>query len=87
MEDGPRMYLVGARFPDQEDAARSLAELRSCLDIGPDDAGVEAMGTTDYEDPMEAALLAGRFRPDRLALVEQVIARNGGAIVLEKSEG
>ena len=80
------MQIVGARFPDPDDAADALDELRSRLDIGPEDAATRPLGTTDYDDHEDPALLAGRFRMDRIVLVEDVIARHGGAIVVAMSE-
>jgi hypothetical protein len=80
------MQIMGARFPDPDDADHALDELRSRLDIGPEDAGTQPLGTTDYDDHDDPALLAGRFRKDRIVLVEDVIARHGGAIVVAISE-
>ena len=80
------MKVVGARFRAREDAEQALHDLRSRLDIGPADAEAEAMGSTDYAHVTDGTLLAGRFRPERLPLVEDVIERHGGEILFEADE-
>jgi hypothetical protein len=77
------MRLIAARFRSLDFARRALAELRRRLDIGPGDASVAPLGSVDYDNPADSAVLAGRFHPELRHVVEEAVSREGGEIVLE----
>lgn len=80
------MRMVGARFDDENDAHRALDELRTRFQLADADAGVRPLGTTAYDEPADAALLAGRFWPDRVAAVSDIVTEHGGEVVVDEDE-
>ena len=79
------MRVVAARFEDSDAAAAVEAELREVLDLGDGDVRWHSLGGELGDEP-DATLLGGRFRPERLELVEDVIRHHGGEIVADVPE-
>lgn len=80
------MRVVAATFPDARAAGRVLSELRDRYRLGPGDARVAPMGTAGSDYDEGTALLAGRFRDDRVSEVEQLIEQRGGEVIVEVPE-
>lgn len=75
------MYVVGVRFERVVEARAALAELRDRFGLGPGEADVRPLGSTEYGEPNEAHLLAGRFEDHAVAEVMALVRRRGGVIV------
>jgi hypothetical protein len=79
------MRVLAARFETPEDAEAVERELRGVLDVGEDDILRHSLGG-DLGEESSATVLGGRFRPERLVLVEDVISHHGGEILADVPE-
>ena len=80
------MYLVGARFDDLGAAESALAELRQRVLVDAADLGLRPLGSLRYEQPESGLVVAGRFQPDDVDGVVEIMERNGGEIVFRRAE-
>ncbi len=78
------LHLVAAVFPDWDGARAAERELFALLDVGDDDVAVgPAGGDAGGTGP---ALLAGRFRVERLPEIEAVVAEHEGTVLVDIPE-
>ena len=85
MDDPGEMRVVAAAFSDRHAAAAAEEELRERLDVeGPDIEVAPAGGDTARRGLR--ALLAGRFRWGRKAIVDEVVKRHAGEVLEEHPE-
>lgn len=75
------MYVVGARFRSLAAAGAALLAVRSAVSVAPGDAGIRALGTTRYDEPLEEFLLAGRFADDEVETVIGIVESQGGEVI------
>jgi hypothetical protein len=79
--------IVGVTFEDSERALEALDDLRRHLPVAPATVDVRPLGTTDYASPRDAdAILAGRFEPEVVPHVEELVEAHGGRIVVIRDE-
>jgi hypothetical protein len=78
------LHLVAAVFPDWAGARAAERELFTLLDVGDDDVAVgPAGGDAGGRGP---ALLAGRFRVERLAEIQAVVTDHAGMVLVDIPE-
>jgi hypothetical protein len=78
------LHLVAAVFPDWAGARAAERDLFALLDVGDDDVTVgPAGGDAGGRGP---ALLAGRFRVERLLEIEAVLAEHAGTVLVDIPE-
>ena len=80
------MYLVGARFDELDSARAALFELRRRLRVDGDDVGLRPLGSLRYEQPARGLVVAGRFPPDHVDAVVDIMHSHGGEIVFKRTE-
>ena len=80
------MHFVGARFTDLQTASTALGEIRASVAVAPGDLAVRPLGTTHYDAPTEDIVLAGRFAPDDVEAVVEILEAHGGAILARRPE-
>ena len=78
------LHLVAAVFPDWAGARAARRELFELLDVEDDDLAVgPAGGDAGSRGP---ALLAGRFRVERLPEISAVVADHAGTLLIDIPE-
>jgi hypothetical protein len=78
------LHLVAAVFPDWAEARAARSDLFELLDVEDGDVAVgPAGGDAGGRGP---ALLAGRFRVERLTEVEAVVAEHAGTVLVDIPE-
>jgi hypothetical protein len=77
---------LGARFDDRDTAVAVMHELRQRFGLGIEDIEVQALGSTHYEEPSTATLLAGRFPPTVADDAITIIRAAGGELVERRLE-
>ena len=78
------LHLVAAVFPDWEGARAAERELFALLDVEADDLAVgPAGGDAGGRGP---ALLAGRFRAERMAEISALVAEHAGTVLVDIPE-
>lgn len=80
------MYLVGARFDELDSARAALFELRRRLRVDGDDIGLRPLGSLRYEQPARGLVVAGRFPPDHVDAVIDIMHSHGGEIVFKRAD-
>ena len=80
------MYLVGARFDDQNAAEAALVELRERVEVDEKDLGLQPLGSLRYEQPAQGLVVAGRFGHEDVDEVVEIMHRHGGEIVFKRAE-
>jgi hypothetical protein len=78
------LHLVAAVFPDWDGARAAERDLNALLDVGDDDMAVGPAGGDAGDDG--PALLAGRFRIERLPEIEAVLLDHAGTVVVDIPE-
>ena len=81
-----RMHLVGARFADLPTASAALGKIRASVPVGPGDVAVRPLGSTRYDVPSADILLAGRFEPDDVDAVVDILEAHGGDVLARGAE-
>ncbi len=78
------LHIVAAVFPDWDGARAAERELSALLDVGEDDVSVGPVGgDASGRGP---ALLAGRFRVERLPEIEEVVHDHAGTVLVDVPE-
>ena len=78
------LHLVAAVFPDWDGARAAERDLLALLDVAHDDLSVGPVGgDAGGRGP---ALLAGRFRVERLIEIQSVLADHAGIVVVDIPE-
>jgi hypothetical protein len=78
------LHLVAAVFPDWAGARAAERDLYVLLDVGDGDVSIgPAGGDASGRGP---ALLAGRFRVERLPEIEAVVADHDGTVLVDIPE-
>jgi hypothetical protein len=78
------LHLVAAVFPDWDGARAARRALYELLDVGEEDLAVgPAGGDAGGRGP---ALLAGRFRVERLVEIEAVVSDHDGVVLVDIPE-
>ena len=80
------MNVVGARFADLRAAMAARDAILGAVPMPPADIAVRPLGTTQYDDPIEAFLLAGRFDGAAVPLVTRVVHDHGGTVIWSRTE-
>jgi hypothetical protein len=80
------MELVGARFSEARAAESALREIEVASGGQSIDAAIHALGSTLYDKPVSAVVLAGRFEIDAVDGVIAIIERHGGTILTRRRE-
>lgn len=81
------MRIVGATFEDRDAALSALEAMRRQLETPPATVDVCPLGTTDYDRGADAdAILAGRFEPETVPQVEELVAAHGGRVVVVRDD-
>jgi hypothetical protein len=75
------MYVVGARFGTLAAANAALQDLRSAVPVAPGDVAAWPLGSTRYDEPADAVLLAGRFAEEAVPVVLDVLESHGGEVI------
>jgi hypothetical protein len=75
------MHVVGARFADLESALAAMGDIRGRVQVGPDELGVRALGSTRYEEPAWGFVLAGRFAAAVVDAVVAIVEGYGGTLL------
>jgi hypothetical protein len=75
------MIVVGARFRALAAARAALNAVRGAVSVAPGDAGVRPLGSTGYEAPADAFVVAGRFEDGDEVKVVQLLHAHGGRII------
>ena len=78
------LHILAAVFPDWAEARAAEQELFDLLDVGDNDLAVGAAGGD--AGGRGAALLAGRFRVERLAEIASVVADHDGTVLVDIPE-
>jgi len=79
------MYLVGARFDDQDAAQAAVVELRKRVEVE-GDVDLRPLGSVRYEEPAKGLVVAGRFQHSDVDDVVEIMQRHGGEIVFKRPE-
>jgi hypothetical protein len=78
------LHLVAAVFPDWDEARAAERELFELLDVGDADLAVgPAGGDAGGRGP---ALLAGRFRAERMPEISALVEEHAGTVLLDIPE-
>lgn len=80
------MIVVGARFRALAGAKAALRAVRNAVAVAPGDAAVRPLGSTRYEAPAEAFVVAGRFEEDDAWKVVQLLHAHGGRIIEQRMD-
>jgi hypothetical protein len=80
------MHVVGARFMSLDAAIAALRAIRASVAVEPVDVAVRPLGTTRYDRPIEAYLLAGRFREEDVDTVARIAEQHGGLVFSRRAE-
>jgi hypothetical protein len=81
------MIVVGARFRALAGARAALRAVRSTVEVAPGDLGLRGLGSTRYEAPAEAFVVAGRFEPEDVDAVVETFHAHGGRIIERRADG
>lgn len=85
MDDRGEIRVIAAAFPELHDATAAESELRAQLDVETRDVSVAEAGGERSRSGLRA-LLAGRFRSHRRAVVDDVVSRHHGEVVADVPE-
>jgi len=80
------MHVVGARFADLGSANAALGEIRARVGIAGGDVAVRPLGSTRYDEPVAAFLLAGRFPAAEVDRVIGIVEQHGGTVLSRSIE-
>ena len=80
------MDVVGAQFRELESAIEAMRAIRGAVAVVPSDVAVRPLGSTSYDQPLEAFVLAGRFASADVALVARIVADHGGIVISRRRE-
>jgi hypothetical protein len=78
--------VIGARFTDLESAAAARQAILAAVAMPAADIAVRALGTTRYDQPIEAYVLGGRFPASHAHLVMRIAREHGGTILSHRAE-
>jgi hypothetical protein len=77
------MDVIGARFANLAAAIAARDAIRAAVGVSAADVAVRPLGTTRYDEPIEAFVLAGRF-PSAVADAVVGLMRDGGGTILSR---
>jgi hypothetical protein len=80
------MDLIGGRFADLAAAVAARDAILAAVAVPVADVAVRALGTTQYDNPLHAFVLAGRFPSAMADLAVRLIREHGGAIISRRTE-
>jgi hypothetical protein len=80
------MDVIGARFVALPAATEAREAILASVAVPPADVAVHPLGSTRYDAPVEAYLLAGRFASASAETVVRVIREHGGTILSRRTE-
>jgi hypothetical protein len=80
------MDVIGARFAELSAATDTREAILASVAVPPGDVAIRPLGTTRYEEPVEAFLLAGRFASASAPTVVRLIREHGGTILSRRTE-
>ena len=81
------MDVIGARFADLSAAMAARDAILAVVAVPSADVAVRALGTTRYDQPIEAFVLAGRFPFAAAQDVVRLMRDHGGVIISRRFEG
>ena len=80
------MHVIGSRFADLRAALSARHAILASVAVPAADVAVRPLGTTRYDEPVEAFVLAGRFPPGAAEAVVRLMREHGGAIISHRTE-
>lgn len=80
------MHVIGGRFSDLGAATAARDAILAAVAMAPADIAVRPLGTTQYDHPIEAFLLAGRFPAGAVATVTRLVNEHGGRVISSRVE-
>ena len=80
------MHVIGGRFSELGAATAARDAILAAVAMPPADVAVRPLGTTEYDHPIEAFLLAGRFEPGAVAAVTRLVREHGGTVIWSRAE-
>lgn len=80
------MHVIGGRFSDLVAATAARDAILAAVAMPPADIAVRPLGTTRYDHPIEAFLLAGRFDAGAVATVTRLVHEHGGTVISSRVE-
>ena len=83
LRDARRMDVIGARFANLPAAIAARDAICAAVAVPASDVAVRPLGTTRYDEPVDAFVLAGKF-PTALAEAVVRLMRDGGGTILSR---
>ena len=75
--------IVAAKFADLARARAAARDIRVRLRLAPDSIAIGSLGSTQYDEPVSDALLAGQF-PDAVTASALAIIDTHGGVILDR---
>jgi hypothetical protein len=80
------MDVIAARFPDLPAAVAVRDAILAAVAVTAADVAVRPLGTTKYDEPIHAFVLAGRFPSAAAEAVVRLMRDGGGTILTRRTE-